>query len=79
MLTPDEQRAYDAVTGEMIARTQQNIGLARSRRLNDQQKDLVVRAEGFLEQASKMRRKDPAAAKSLAERAELLSREAIRQ
>lgn len=75
MLTEEQQRAYDAAITASIDRAQQNLARARARNLNPQQRDLAARAEAFIAQAQQARRTDPAAAKSLAERAELLSRE----
>ena len=75
MLTEDQQRAFDTAINALIERTQQNIARARARNLNAEEKDTIARAEAFVEQAQQVRKQDPAAAKSLAERAELLSRD----
>jgi hypothetical protein len=75
MLTQDQQRAFATSINSLIGRTQQNIARARTRNLNTEEKDTIARAEAFVEQAQQVRKQDPAAAKSLAERAELLSRD----
>jgi hypothetical protein len=77
MLTDEQQRAYDTAIDTLIARTQQDIARARTRSLTAEQKDLIARAEAFVEQAKQVRKEDPAAAKSLAERAELLSKDVV--
>jgi hypothetical protein len=79
LLSAEQQRAYESAINDLLARAQRNIGLARSRNLNAQQKDQLARAEAFMAEARKARITDPAAAKSLAERAELLSREVAQQ
>jgi hypothetical protein len=79
MLTDEQQRAYDTAINGTLARTEQNIALSRTHTLNAQQKDMLARAEAFAVQAQQARKQDLAAAKSLAERAELLSREVAGQ
>jgi hypothetical protein len=77
MLTDEQQRAFDTAIDTLIAQTQQDIARARKRSLNADQKDLIARAQAFVEQAKQVRKQDPAAAKSLAARAELLSRNVV--
>ena len=79
LLSDEERRAYDTAIDALVARTTQNLMRARGRTLSAAEKDSLVRAEAFLEQARETRKIDPAAAKSLAERAELLSRHAAGQ
>ena len=79
MLSDEQQRTYEAAINDLLARAQQNVARARTRNLNAQEKDLLTRAEAFIAQAQQARRTDPAAAKSLAGRAELLSREVAAQ
>jgi 1,6-anhydro-N-acetylmuramate kinase len=78
MLSESEQRSIDAAIRAMVARAEQNISAARSRSLNAQQRELVRQAEVFLAQARELRERDLHAARSLAERAELLSSEALK-
>jgi hypothetical protein len=79
MLTPDEQRSYDAAIADLLGRTQQNIAKARSRGPDGRRAEKLALAENFAAQAQQLRRQDPAAAKNLAQRAELLSREAANE
>lgn len=79
LIGDEERRAYEAAIDGLISRTTQNLGRAKARTLSAEQRDMVTRAEAFLTQARELRKLDPAAAKSLAERAELLSRHASGQ
>jgi hypothetical protein len=79
LISDEERRAYDTAIDAILARTTQNLMRARGRTLSAAEKDSLVRAEAFLEQARETRKVDPAAARSLAERAELLSRHAAGQ
>lgn len=76
MMSDNERRAYGAAIDELLSRVGQNIAAARRRSLDSRRRDLLSRAETFTAQARELRERDPAGAKSLAERAELLSREA---
>jgi hypothetical protein len=78
-MTPEERRAFDAKINELIGKAGQNIAQARSRGLNEDQKQALARAESFMAQAQEVRAADPEAAQSLAERAELLTREVLGQ
>lgn len=78
MLSEAEQRELNAAIKDLIERAERNFALARSRNLTTQQKELIRQAEVFLSQAQSVRETDLNAARSLAERAELLSREALR-
>lgn len=79
LIPDDERRAYESAIDALIARTVQNLGRAKARALSAEERDIVTRAEAFLTQARELRKLDPVAAKSLAERAELLSRQASGQ
>ena len=76
MLSENERQAYQEAIDGLLARSMRNIEMARQRGLDAQRRDMIARAEGFLAQARELRRADPVSAKSLATRAELLSREA---
>ena len=76
MITDGERRAYDQAINGLLKRTRGNLKRARSLGANPGRTDRITRAEAFLTQAEQMRQQDPAGAKSLLERAELLSREA---
>ncbi len=78
MLSEAEQRELNAAIKDLIERAERNLALARSRNLSAQQKEMIRQAEVFVSQAQSTRETDLNAARSLAERAELLSREALR-
>jgi len=78
MLSKAEQQELNAAIKDLLERAERNVALAKSRNLTAQQKELVRQAEVFVSQAQSARETDLNAAKSLAERAELLSREALR-
>ena len=78
MLSDNEQRELNAAIKDLIDRAERNLTAARARNLTPQQKELVRQAEVFMAQAQTTRTTDLTAARSLAERAELLSREALK-
>jgi hypothetical protein len=78
MLSNSEQRDLAAAIYDLLGRTERNISTAKSLNLNPQQKELVRQAENFLAQARAVREHDLPAARSLAERALLLSTEALK-
>ncbi len=77
MMSDEQRRAYDTAIDASIGHTQQDIARARGRSLSAEQKEIIERAQAFIEQAKQIRAQDPAAAKSLAERAELLSKDVV--
>lgn len=79
VMTDGERRALDEAIDNAIARAVQNIRAVRSRGVAGPAKEMADQAESFVRQAQEIRKSDPGAAKSLAERAELLSREAGRR
>jgi type IV secretory pathway VirB10-like protein len=78
MLSENEQRELNAAIKDLIDRAERNLMAARARNLNSDQKEMVRQAEVFMTQAQSTRATDLTAARSLAERAELLSREALK-
>jgi len=78
MLSDSEQRELNAAIKDLIDRAERNLVAARARNLNTDQKEMVRQAEVFVNQAQSTRATDLTAARSLAERAELLSREALK-
>jgi hypothetical protein len=79
VLTDEQRREYDNTINALISRTTHNISRARMRRLSGAELDMIARAESFIAQAQKTQKLDPAASKSLAERAELLTLEVLKQ
>ena len=78
MLSDNEQRELNAAIKDLIDRAERNLIAARARNRTAQQKEMVRQAEVFMTQAQSTRATDLTAARSLAERAELLSREALK-
>ena len=71
--TRDLNRAIDAA----LSIAEQNLRGVRSRDRNSKQQAMLDQAEAFARQARETRPSDPVAAKSLAERANQLSRELV--
>lgn len=76
-LTPEEQRAYNAQIDQHIQRATQALGSVGTRTLTAQQKASVAQIHGFIAQAQQMRGTDVVRAKSLAERADILTQDLI--
>lgn len=77
LMSDDQQRSYNDAINDLVFRAGRNIKDARAHALNNRQRERVAQAETFVAQAMEVRKQDLPAAKSLAERAELLSREVL--
>lgn len=77
LLSASDKRAFEAIVNALIARTEKNLAVVEAREPNQQQRDVIRQARNFLAQCQEIRGRDLAAAKSLAERAEILSRELV--
>jgi hypothetical protein len=77
LMSDVQQRAYNMAIDNLVARARRNIQYARRHSLNARQRERVAQAATFMLQAVEARKQDLTAAKSLAERAELLSREVL--
>jgi len=75
LLSEAEQRAYSIAIADLLAKAERELTTAESRFPTVPQKQRIAQARGFISQAIAVRERDLAAAKSLAERAEILSRE----
>ncbi len=75
MVTDEQKLAYNAAIDDALARARKHIARARGQSLTTAKREMLARAEAFASQAEQVRKEDLVAAKSLAERAELLSRE----
>ena len=78
MLTPEQERQYNAAMDLSLQRAQANIALVSKRRLSKEQQGVVVQVQSFIEHAQNARKTNLTAAKSLAERADVLARELAR-
>lgn len=77
MLTPEQtQRLTQEINGS-LSRTRRNLDAAIRHNLNDNQKESAGQVRVFLKQAQAAQASDLEAARSLAERAEILSRDLL--
>jgi hypothetical protein len=75
ILTPEQERQYNSAIDQSLTRAQTSLGAIGNRQLNKEQKTLVAQIEGFIQQAQTRRKSSLSAARSLAERAEVLARD----
>jgi len=78
MLTPAQERQYNAAMDQSLRRAQANIAIVSKRRLSSEQRGVVAQVQSFIEQAQSTRKTNLTAAKSLAERADVLARDLAR-
>jgi hypothetical protein len=74
MLTPDQQRQLNTEIDQSLDRTQASLRSIGNRQLTQQQQSDVDEIRNFVRQAQATRGADLAAAKRLADRAEVLAR-----
>lgn len=77
MLSPDEQQKLSAAIDASVARANRNLAALSGRTLSSGQRETVNQIRSFLKQAENARSTDLQAARSLAERADLLSRDLL--
>jgi hypothetical protein len=75
ILTPDEQRQYNAAIDQSLSHAQASLNSIGGRQLNKDQQAQLEQIRNFMQQAQSTRGSDPAGAKSLSERAEVLARD----
>jgi hypothetical protein len=75
ILTPDEQKQYSASIDQSLSHAQTSLSSIGSRQLTKDQQAEAEQIRNFIQQAQDTRSSDPAGAKSLAERAEVLARD----
>ena len=76
-LTPEEQRANNALMERHLRHATQALASIGTRALTQQQKSLVPQIQGFIAQAQRMRNTDPVGARSLAEKADVLASDLV--
>jgi hypothetical protein len=76
-LTPEEQRANNALIDQHLRHATQALASIGNRALTQQQKSLVPQIQGFIAQAQQMRNTDPVGARSLAEKADVLASDLV--
>jgi len=77
ILTPDQQRQYNTAIDVSLAHAQASLGFISTRQLTREQQSTVAEIQNFIRQAQEKRKDELAAAKSLAERAEVLSHDLV--
>ena len=75
VLTADERQKYTAAIDQSLSKAQTSLNAIGARQLNKDQQADVEQIRNFIKQAETARSSDPAGAKSLAERAEVLARD----
>jgi len=77
ILTPEQQHEHNAAIDLSLAHAQASLGFITTRQLTKDQEATVAEIQNFIQQAQEKRKDDLAAAKSLAERAEVLSHDLV--
>jgi hypothetical protein len=75
ILTPQQERQYNTAIDQSLARAQSSLGSIANRQLTKEQQGVVTQIQGFIQQAQTTRQSNLPAARSLAERAEVLARD----
>jgi outer membrane biosynthesis protein TonB len=75
ILTPQQERQYNTAIDQSLAHAQSSLGSIASRQLTKEQQGVVTQIQGFIQQAQSTRKSNLPAARSLAERAEVLARD----
>jgi len=77
VLTPEQQKQYNSAIDQSLARAQANLGTLQNRQLSQEQQATEAQVRNFIQQAQTTRNTDLAAAKSLAERADVLASDLV--
>ena len=75
VLTPDEQKQYNTSIDQSLSHAQNSLNSIGGRQLSKDRQAEVEQIRNFMQQAQATRASDPAGAKSLAARAEVLARD----
>jgi hypothetical protein len=75
ILTPQQERQYNTAIDQSLARAQNSLGSVANRQLTKEQQGVVAQIQGFIQQAQSTRKSNLPAARSLAERADVLARD----
>ncbi len=75
ILSADDQKQFSASIDQSLSRAQASLNSIGGRQLNKDQQAQVQQIRNFMQQSQATRASDPAGAKSLAERAEVLARD----
>jgi hypothetical protein len=77
ILTPDERKQINAAIDQSLSHAQASLNSVGGRQLSKDQQSQVEQIRNFIGQAQTTRGSDPAGAKSLSERAEVLARDLV--
>jgi hypothetical protein len=75
ILTSDQQKQYNSAIDQSLARTQTSLGSIAKHRLTREQQAVVTQIQNFVQQAQSTRKSNLPAARSLADRADVLARD----
>jgi hypothetical protein len=75
ILTPEQERQYNAAIDQSLASAQTSLGSLTNRQLTKEQQAVVAEIQSFIQQAQTTRKTNLPAARSLAERANVLARD----
>jgi len=75
ILTPQQERQYNTAIDQSLARAQSSLGSIANRQLTKEQQGVVTQIQSFIQQAQTTRKSNLPAARSLAERADVLARD----
>jgi hypothetical protein len=75
VLTPEQERQYNAAIDQSLTRAQNSLGTLTNRQLTKEQQAVVAQIQSFVQQAQTARKSNLPAARSLAERADVLARD----
>lgn len=77
VLTPAQEREYNSSIDQSLTRAQASLSALGNHRLTKEQQSVVGQIQSFIQQAQTSRKTNLPAAKSLAERAEVLARDLV--
>ena len=79
VLTQDQQRQLNTAIDQSLGRAQNNLNALGNRQLTQNDQRVVAQVQNFIQQAQSRRKSDLTAAKSLADRADLLASDLLRR
>jgi hypothetical protein len=79
MLSDDQKNNLLVSINDLVSKTESNLRVAESRNPSERHRELIKQARTFVAQALEARSRDLVVSKSLAQRAEILSRELLSQ
>jgi hypothetical protein len=77
VLTTEQQHQYNVAIDQSLAHAQSSLSAVTNRQLTKEQEATVAQVQNFMQQALEKRKDELSAAKSLAERAEVLAHDLV--